>query len=417
VDRIIDIASDGRHLSRERGFLLVTEDGREIGRIALDEIAGVIVHAHGTTCSTSLLAELAERGAPVVFCGPNHAPRSVLMPLEGHHAQGGRLRAQWQAKVPLIKQAWRQIVQSKIAMQAAALDAVGEAPAPLTMLRRKVASGDPANIEAQAARYYWPMMMGETFRRDRDAPDINGLLNYGYTVLRATAARAVVAAGLHPSIGLHHANRGNAFALADDLMEPFRPLVDCTARTIAAHHGPRVDTEAKKAMARLIALDLPLGDGLTPVSVALTRLATSLGQSFETGQLALAFAPAARRPHARGAGRMSGPPTFLSGYRIMWILVMFDLPTDTKRQRKAATGFRNFLLDEGFERSQFSVYARFVNGKEAFQTRVNRIERHLPAQGDIQILTFTDRQYRDIVHFSDQGRRRPRENPEQLALF
>lgn len=107
----------------------------------------------------------------------------------------------------------------------------------------------------------------------------------------------------------------------------------------------------------------------------------------------------------------------LSGYRIMWILVMFDLPTETKPQRKAATTFRNFLLDEGFERSQFSVYARFVNGKEAFQTRVNRIERNLPEKGDIQILNFTDRQYRDIVHFADQGRRAARKNPEQLVLF
>ncbi|ABV92151.1 CRISPR-associated protein Cas2 [Dinoroseobacter shibae DFL 12 = DSM 16493] len=114
---------------------------------------------------------------------------------------------------------------------------------------------------------------------------------------------------------------------------------------------------------------------------------------------------------------MTDAPAFLSGYRIMWILVMFDLPTDTKSQRKAATAFRNFLLDEGFERSQFSVYARFVNGKEAFQTRVRRIERNLPEKGDIQVLNFTDRQYRDIVHFSDQGRRAARKNPEQLALF
>ena len=114
---------------------------------------------------------------------------------------------------------------------------------------------------------------------------------------------------------------------------------------------------------------------------------------------------------------MSGTATQLSGYRLMWILVMFDLPTDTKQQRKAASGFRDFLLDEGFERSQFSVYARFVNGKEAFATRVGRIERHLPETGDVQILNFTDRQYRDIIHFSDQGRRTARENPQQLVMF
>ena len=101
----------------------------------------------------------------------------------------------------------------------------------------------------------------------------------------------------------------------------------------------------------------------------------------------------------------------------MWILVMFDLPTDTKLQRKAAGNFRNFLLDEGFERSQFSVYARFVNGKEAFVARVNRIERYLPSSGDIQILNFTDRQYRDIIQYSDQGRRESRKNPQQLVMF
>jgi CRISPR-associated protein Cas2 len=96
---------------------------------------------------------------------------------------------------------------------------------------------------------------------------------------------------------------------------------------------------------------------------------------------------------------------------------MFDLPTDTKVQRKAATNFRNFLLDEGFERSQFSVYARFVNGKAAFATRVNRIEQRLPDTGDVQILNFTDRQYRDIIHFSDQARRKARKNPQQLVMF
>ena len=114
---------------------------------------------------------------------------------------------------------------------------------------------------------------------------------------------------------------------------------------------------------------------------------------------------------------MTLQPAVLSGYRLMWMLVMFDLPTDTKPQRKAAMDFRNFLLDQGFERSQFSVYARFVNGKEAFRTRVSRIERNIPEMGDIQILSFTDRQYRDIIHFSDQGRRPARESPEQLVLF
>lgn len=289
MDQIIDIATDGRHLSRDRGFLKVSENGQEIGRTPLDQIAGVIVHAHGTTWSTSLLCELAERGAPVVLSASNHAPKSVLLPIEGHHAQGARMRAQWQAKAPLTKQAWKQIITAKVRMQAAALAAIGEAPAPLLMMLRKITSGDSTNIEAQAARHYWPRMMGPDFRRDTAGEDVNALLNYGYTVLRAATARAVVAAGLHPTIGLFHSNRGNAFALADDLMEPFRPLVDSAVRTIVATRDTAVDSDAKQRLARLIATDMPLGDGLTPVSVALIKLATSLGQSFEAGKLALAL--------------------------------------------------------------------------------------------------------------------------------
>ena len=287
MDQIIDIAIDGRHLSRERGFLKVTENGVEIGRTPLDQIAGVIVHAHGTTWSTSLLTELAERGAPVVLCAANHAPKSVLLPIEGHHAQGARMRAQWRAKAPFIKQAWKRVITVKVQMQAAALSAIGEAPAPLNMMVRKIKSGDSSNIEAQAARYYWPRIMGPGFRRNVGHADENALLNYGYTVLRAATARAVVASGLHPTIGLFHSNRSNAFALADDLMEPFRPLVDCKVRSIVRRRGTKVDTEAKQALARLIATDLPLGSGVTPVSVALMKLATSLGQSFETGKLRL----------------------------------------------------------------------------------------------------------------------------------
>jgi len=289
LDQVIDIATDGRHLSRDRGFLKVSADGTEIGRTPLDQIAAVIVHAHGTTWSTSLLTELAERGAPVVLCAANHAPRSVLMPIEGHHAQGARMRAQVNARMPLVKQAWKQIVTAKVDMQAAALDAIGEPSAPLTMIRRKITSGDGTNIEAQAARYYWPRLFGPDFRRDAKSGDENALLNYGYTVLRAATARAVVAAGLHPTIGLFHSNRSNAFALADDLMEPFRPLVDCAVRTLVAHHGTAVDTNAKQVLARIIAADLPLGDGVTPVSVALMKLATSLGQSFEAASLNLAL--------------------------------------------------------------------------------------------------------------------------------
>lgn len=109
--------------------------------------------------------------------------------------------------------------------------------------------------------------------------------------------------------------------------------------------------------------------------------------------------------------------TQLSGYRLMWIFVMFDLPVGTKAEMRAATKFREYLLDEGFEKSQFSVYARFCNGKEQYEAYLRRIEANLPDRGDIHILTFTDRQYETIVRFAGQRRRRPRKNPDQLALF
>ena len=107
----------------------------------------------------------------------------------------------------------------------------------------------------------------------------------------------------------------------------------------------------------------------------------------------------------------------LSGFRLMWIFVMFDLPVGTKAEMRAATQFREYLLDEGFEKSQFSIYARFCNGKEQYEAYLRRIEAHLPDRGDIHILTFTDKQYENIVRFAGQRRRRPRRNPDQLALF
>jgi CRISPR-associated protein Cas2 len=109
--------------------------------------------------------------------------------------------------------------------------------------------------------------------------------------------------------------------------------------------------------------------------------------------------------------------SFLSGYKLMWIFVMFDLPVSSKKEMRDATKFREFLLDEGFEMSQFSVYARFCNGKDSFDAHLGRIERNLPEKGDIHVLTFTDRQYENIIRFSSQRRKRPRKNPDQLVLF
>ncbi|OJY71675.1 MAG: subtype II CRISPR-associated endonuclease Cas1 [Sphingobium sp. 66-54] len=290
MDRIVDIATDGRHLSLYRGFLIVKEQHEEVGRIALDDIHAVIVHAHGTTWSANLVAALAERGAPIVFCAANHSPVAVTLPLEGHHAQNARFRAQWDASKPLAKQLWRRIVSAKIAMQGALLAARGVAGADaFPLIARRVKSGDSDNLEAQAARRYWPLLMGAEFRRDRDSPGANALLNYGYAVIRATVARAVVAAGLHPTIGINHANRGNAFALADDMVEPFRPLVDALVVTMAARGIDTLDPALKRRFAQLIAFDVRIGGEVSPVSIAAARLAQSLARAFESGRPSLAL--------------------------------------------------------------------------------------------------------------------------------
>ena len=290
MERIVDIATDGLSLSLHRGFLVVTRNREEIGRVALDDIHAVILHAHGLTWTTNLVAALAERGAPIVFCGANHSPVAVTLPIAGHHAQGAKMRAQWEAGRPLFKQLWRRVIVAKIAMQGSHLAAHGlpEAGA-FALLARRVRSGDPDNIEAQAARRYWPALMGAEFRRDRDAGGANGLLNYGYAVMRATLARAVIAAGLHPTIGIHHANRGNAFALADDLIEPFRPLVDALVLAMRDQGVETLDPPLKRRFARLIAFDLRVDGEASPVSVAATRLAQSLARSFQTGTPDLAL--------------------------------------------------------------------------------------------------------------------------------
>lgn len=159
------------------------------------------------------------------------------------------------------------------------------------MLARKVRSGDPDNVEAQAARRYWKLLFGDSFTRDRAAAGANSLLNYGYTVLRAVVSRAICASGLHPTLGIFHANRANAFALSDDLMEPYRPIVDDFVCRLIADGVDEVTQEAKRRLAEIGTLDLMFEAQTTPMGVHAQRLAHSLATSFEIGksQLALPF--------------------------------------------------------------------------------------------------------------------------------
>lgn len=284
MDRIVDIATDGLHLAVYRGFLTVSHAQEEVGRIALDDIGALIVHAHGTTWSNHVFVKMAERNVPVVICAANHAPVSVVWPLEGHHAQGARLRAQINAPKPLQKQLWQKIVAAKVRMQGCILAANGKESGAFDLLARKVRSGDPENIEAQAARRYWKSLLGPDFYRDRNADGVNAMLNYGYTVLRAIVARAICASGLHPTAGIFHSNRANAFALADDLMEPYRPLVDQMVFNLMKAGIDSVTPETKRALTSITTFDLETGNGLSPLCLQVTRFTHSIATSFETGK-------------------------------------------------------------------------------------------------------------------------------------
>lgn len=284
IGRVVEVASDGRHLAVSRGFMTISAGGVEVARVPLDDIGVLLCHAHGLTYSNNLLVQLSQRGAAVVLCGPNHMPLAWVWPLDGHHVQALRMRHQLEADEPLRKRLWQVLVRAKIVQQGAVLNCLGKEDGAFEMLARKVRSGDPENMEAQAARRYWPLLMGDEFRRDRQSGGTNAMLNYGYTVLRAGVARAVTSTGLHPSIGLHHSNRGNPMCLVDDLMEPFRPLIDYLVVRLAASGEDDVTPSVKATLALALSLDMATARGTTPVSTCLERLAISLATAFETGK-------------------------------------------------------------------------------------------------------------------------------------
>lgn len=292
IGRIVEVADDRRHLSMSRGFLVVQDtegERKELGQVPLDDIAALIANAHGLSYTNNLLVALAERGAPFVMCGANHSAVGMLLPIDGNFQQAKRYDAQIDASKPTRKRLWAEVVRAKLQQQGAALAAAGVPTAPLTALVAKVRSGDPDNIEAQGARRYWGLLFGGEFRRDQNGGGLNGLLNYGYTVLRACTARAVVAAGLHPTLGLHHSNEGNAMRLVDDLMEPFRPVIDLKVWLLWRNGEGEVTPETKRALVRTLYDDMQTSSGTTPVMVCTQRLAISLAQAYlgERNQLDL----------------------------------------------------------------------------------------------------------------------------------
>lgn len=280
-NRIVEIVSDGAFLSLSRGFLKVTRDGVDPAQIPLPDIGALIVRGHGAAISLNLAARLAEDNVPVLLCDGAQRPSSVLWPLCGHHRQGYIIEAQARMSQSTRKRLWQALVKAKIRNQAHILKLAGFEGGDLHSMAARVKSGDPDNFEAQAARRYWSRLMKEAepgFLRDRTAAGANGALNYGYAVLRAGAARSIVAAGLQPAIALHHDSRGDAMRLADDVMEPFRPFVDIEVFNMVRRAGEDFDLapEQKLQLAKVLSVDLEGPKGASPLQTCLDRLCQSL---------------------------------------------------------------------------------------------------------------------------------------------
>lgn len=288
VGQIVELTSEGGRISLERGFLIMTSQTCN-GRVPIDDVEAVIASAQGLTYSNSVLAALAERGAPLVICGKNYSPTAMLISLDGHYNQGNRIAAQAKAPKPLNKQLWAQLVRAKITAQSLMLKQFGRDATRLDRLADQVRSGDPDNYEAQAAQAYWPLLMGKEFRRNREQADINSFLNYGYAVLRAASARAIAGSGLHPSLSIHHQSHGEALRLADDIMEPFRPAVDFVAKTLWDEGETALSPAVKLRLAKVLHLDYKTSNGRTPLSVCLSRLSGSIAKAYlkETDKLDL----------------------------------------------------------------------------------------------------------------------------------
>ncbi len=287
IERILDFAESPARLSVRLKQLVIERSGEPRRTVPLAEVAVLLLAHPQVTCTQSVLAVLAQSGGALVVCDSRSLPVGLMLPLCAHHAAAQRMAAQAAAPRPLKRRLWRQVVRSKIRAQAACLEALRAQDFGLRALARQVRSGDPSNLEAQAARRYWQHLLPDgPFRRDPERSDQNLLLNYGYAVLRAIVARAICATGLHPSLGLHHHHRENPFCLADDLMEPFRPVVDRTMVDFCAEHAPpaELSPEAKTFLIeRITGRVVVQGQQLTLFDAA-ASLASSLANAYLTGK-------------------------------------------------------------------------------------------------------------------------------------
>lgn len=282
-DRIIDFSEEPASLSVRIGLLVIERKDKPEITIPFEDIAVIIASHAQVHYTNAVLAGLASACGAFIVCNEKHLPVGMLLPIVGHSTQGERFIKQANASEPTCKQLWKQVIKEKIKNQGKLLQELYGDDQGLIAMAGKVKSGDPENLEGQASRRYWPHIFGEkSFSRDREAEDQNIFLNYGYTVLRAIVARAICGAGLHPSLGIHHHNRYDSYCLADDLMEPFRPIVDKAVVELVNDRGTEapLDKEVKAKIIGALTGRFELEGEQRTLFDIISRTSASLAQVF-----------------------------------------------------------------------------------------------------------------------------------------
>ena len=261
------------------------EDHSEKASIPLEDIAVVILDNPRLLLTHALIADLTDRNVALISCDQKHLPSGLMLPLDGNHVQTERFRKQIDASEPLMKNLWAQTISAKVENQATLLQRLGFENLRLKALLPQIRSGDPDNIEARAAMVYWKLLFYDhEFVRDRFGVEPNGHLNYCYTILRGIVARALVSSGMLPTLGIFHKNKYNAYCLADDIMEPYRPFCDELVYEMFAKGEIESEEITREHKARLLSIatcDVLIDRKKSPLIVALSRTTNSLYECFE----------------------------------------------------------------------------------------------------------------------------------------
>ncbi|GAB4451139.1 MAG: type II CRISPR-associated endonuclease Cas1 [Bacteroidia bacterium] len=274
------------HLRLENKQLKITikSEPPQEKSLPIEDIGVIIIDHPQITITSGAIAELMNNNVALIACNESYMPHALMLPFEGHHIQTQRMRAQISASEPLKKNLWMQTIQAKIFNQARLLEKQSITDHPLYNFAKDVKSGDTTNREAAAANYYWSKIFPNipNFIREQKGDYPNNLLNYGYAILRSVTARALVSAGLFPSLGIYHHNKYNAYCLADDIMEPYRPYVDDLVIQIMKKFPNKneLDKELKKELLLIPQLDTKIEGETSPLFIAIQRTATSLAQCF-----------------------------------------------------------------------------------------------------------------------------------------